>query len=129
MFQSQVQFPVTLTVVADVPDTEVYHMWVAPQACEVVSLYGSIGASIAHGEGTGLLITLLNGGTAGTATAAIGSIGAGTAESWTADTRKTGTLGAATLAAGEVLCVKYDETAAQNVVWMHVTANVRYGTS
>jgi hypothetical protein len=129
MFQSQVQFPVNLTVVADVPDNEVYHMWVAPAACEVISLYGSIGASIAHGEGTGLILTLLNGGTAGTSTTAIGSIGAGTTESWTADTIKTGTLGAATLAAGEVLCVKYDETAAQNVVWMHVSANIRYGTS
>lgn len=129
MFQSQVQFPVNLTVVADVPDNEVYHMWVAPQACEVISAYGSIGASIAHGEGTGLLITLLNGGTAGTATTAIGSIGAGTTESWTADTIKAASLGAASLAAGEVLCVKYDETAAQNVVWMHVTANIRFGTS
>ena len=55
-------------------------------------------------------ITLLNGGTVGTATAAIGTVG-GTA-GWTAATAKEFTLNTSAdeLASGEYLMAKYDET-------------------
>lgn len=128
MFQSQVQFPVTLTLSGDIAD-ETYMMWVAPAAGEVVSLYGAIGATITLGAGTALQLTLQNGGTVGTATTAIGTIGGGTTVQWTADQIKAGTLGVATFVAGDALCLKYDETGTVNPAWVHVTANVRFGTS
>lgn len=128
MFQSQVVFPVTALITGDIAD-ETYQMWVAPQACEVISCYAAIGATITLGAGTALQITLQNGGTVGTATTAIGTIGGGTTVQWTADTIKAGTLGVATLAAGEALTFKYDETGTVNPAWVNVVANVRFGTS
>lgn len=129
MFQSQVQFPVTALITGDIAD-ETYQMWVAPAACEVISLYAAIGATITAGAGTGLAIVLQNGGTVGTATTAIGTVGSGTADtSWVADTIVAGSVGVATLAAGEALCFKYDETGTINPAWVNVVANIRYGTS
>jgi hypothetical protein len=130
MFQSQVQFPVTATIKADVAD-DTFTMWVAPAACEVVSFYVALGATITAGPGTGLLLKLQNGGTSGTATTGIGTVGGGTADTgWVADTTRAGTLGSnAQLAAGEALTFAYDETGTVDPVWLHVTANVRYGTS
>lgn len=127
MFQSQIQFPVTALITGDVGD-ETFQMWVAPAACEVVSAYAAIGAALS-GEGTALQITLQNGGTSGTATTAIGTIGGGTTVAWVADTLKAATLGVATLAAGEALCFKYDESGTINPLWVNVVANIRYGTS
>lgn len=129
MFQSQVQFPVTALLTGDLSD-ETYQMWVAPAACEVVSLYATIGATITAGAGTGLAIVLQNGGTAGTATTAIGTVGSGTADTgWVADTIHAGSVGVATLAAGEALCFKYDESGTVNTSWLNVVANIRFGTS
>ena len=129
MFQSQVQFPVSVLLIGDLSD-ETYQMWVAPAACEVVSFYATPGATITAGPGTGLVLTLQNGGTSGTATTAIGTIGSGTADTgWVADTLRAGTLGVATLAAGEALTIKYDETGTVNTAWLNVVANIRYGTS
>lgn len=127
MFQSQVSYSVAALITGDIAD-ETYQMWVAPAACEVVSLYAAIGAALS-GEGTALQITLQNGGTTGTATTAIGTVGGGTTIAWVADTFKAGTLGVATLAAGEALCFKYDETGTINPAWLNVVANIRYGTS
>ena len=129
MFQSQVQFPLAFTFVGDLSD-DTLQLWVAPAACEVVSFYAAPGATITAGAGTGLVLTLQNGGTSGTATTAIGTIGSGTADTgWVADTLRAGTLGVATLAAGEALTLKYDETGTVNTVWLNVVANIRYGTS
>ena len=129
MFQSQVQFQVNTTLVGDLGD-DTYALWVAPQAGEVVSMYAVPGATITAGAGTGLVLILQNGGTAGTATTAIGTVGTGTADTgWVADTRRTGTLGVATFVAGDVLTLNYDETGTVNTVWLNVSLGVRYGTS
>ena len=45
MFQSQVQFPVSVLLTGDLSD-ETYQLWVAPAACEVVSFYAAPGATI-----------------------------------------------------------------------------------
>lgn len=128
MFGSQISFPITATILADQGD-ETLPLWVAPAACEIVSWYAIPGATITAGAGTGLQLTLQNGGTVGTATAALGTIGSGTADTgWVADTVRQGSLVASPqLAAGEALTVKYDETGTVNAVFTHVTVNVRYG--
>jgi hypothetical protein len=129
MFQSQVQFPVNTTLVGDLGD-DTYALWVAPLAGEVISMYAVPGATITAGAGTGLVLILQNGGTAGTATTAIGTIGTGTADTgWVADTRRTGTLGVATFVAGDVLTLNYDETGTVNTAWLNVSLGVRFGTS
>ena len=129
MFQSQIAFPVTFLLEADVGD-ETYGVWKAPFAGEVIDLWAIVGATLTAGAGTGLSIVLQNGGTVGTATTAIGTVGGGTADAgWAADTVRAGTLGVATFSAGDVLCVKYDETSTVNPVWLNVGFHVRYGTS
>ena len=129
MFQSQVQFIVAETLTGDLAD-ETYTLWVAPAACEVVSFYVVPGATITAGAGTGLALTLQNGGTVGTATTAIGTVGSGTADTgWVADKVRAGTLGAATLAAGEALTLKYVESGTVNTAWLHVSLGIRFGTS
>lgn len=129
MFQSQIAFPVTTTFTGDLGD-ETYAMWKAPFAGEVIDLWAVSGATITAGAGTGLAIVLQNGGTVGTATAAIGTVGSGTADTgWVADTVQAGSVGVATFVAGDVLCVKYDETGTVNTSWLNVGFNVRYGTS
>lgn len=129
MFQSQVQFPLAFTLTGDLAD-ETYQLWVAPAACEVVFFYAASGATITAGAGTGVVLTLQNGGTSGTATAAIGTIGSGTADTgWVADTVRTGTLGVATLAAGEALTLKYAEDGTVNTSWLNVSLGIRWGTS
>ena len=129
MFQSQVAFPVTFLIEADVAD-ETYAVWKAPFAGEVIDLWAVVGATLTAGSGTGLSIVLQNGGQTGTATTALGTVGSGTADDgWVADTVQTGSIGVATFVAGDVLCVKYDETGTYNPDWLSVGFNVRYGTS
>lgn len=66
----------------------------------------------------------------GTATTALGTVGSGTADTgWVADTVQAGSIGVATFVAGDVLCVKYDESGTYNPDWVSVGFNVRYGTS
>ena len=129
MFQSQVAFPVTFLIEADVAD-ETYAVWKAPFAGEVIDLWAVVGATLTAGSGTGLSIVLQNGGQTGTATTALGTVGSGTADDgWVADTVQAGSIGVATFVAGDVLCVKYDESGTYNPDWLSVGFNVRYGTS
>ena len=130
MFQSQIAFPVTFLLEADVAD-ETYAVWKAPFAGEVIDLWAVVGATLTAGSGTGLSIVLQNGGQTGTATTALGTVGSGTADTgWVADTVQAGSiLAGASFVAGDVLCVKYDESGTYNPDWVSVGFNVRYGTS
>lgn len=129
MFQSQIAFPVAMTLVGDLSD-ETYALFKAPFAGEVISLWAVPGATITAGAGTGLSLVLQNGGQAGTATTALGTIGSGTADTgWVADTVIAGSVGVGTFVAGDIICVKYDETGTVNASWLNVGVNIRYGTS
>ncbi len=130
MFQSQIAFPVAVTLTGDLAD-ETYAVWKAPFAGEVIDLWAVPGATITAGAGTGISIVLQNGGTIGTATTALGTIGSGTADTgWVADTVRAGSIvNPATFVAGDVLCFKYDETGTVNPAWLNVGFNIRYGTS
>jgi len=129
MFQSQIAFPVCVTLTGDLAD-ETYALWKAPFAGEVINLWAVPGATITAGAGTGISLVLQNGGQVGTSTTAIGTVGSGTADTgWVADTVIAGSIGVATFVAGDVICVKYDETGTVNASWLNVGMNVRYGTS
>jgi len=129
MFQSQIAFPVTVNLTGDIAD-ETYSVWKAPFAGEVVNLWAVVGATLTAGNGTGLAVVLQNGGQVGTSTTAIGTVGSGTADTgWVADTVHAGSVGVATFVAGDVLCIKYDETGTFNPAWLNAGFNVRYGTS
>jgi hypothetical protein len=129
MFQSQIAIPISVVLIGDLGD-ETYTLWKAPFAGEVVNLWAVPGATITAGSGTGLSLVLQNGGTTGTATTAIGTVGSGTADTgWVVDTGIAGSIGVATFVAGDYLCVKYDETGTVNTAWLNIGMNVRYGTS
>ena len=129
MFQSQIAFPVCVTLTGDLAD-ETYALWKAPFAGEVINLWAVPGATITAGAGTGISLVLQNGGQVGTSTTTIGTVGSGTADTgWVADTVIAGSIGVATFVAGDVICVKYDETGTVNASWLNVGMNVRYGTS
>ena len=73
-----------------------------------------------------------NGGSTGTATTALGTVGSGTADtSWVADTKVAGSVlsTGATFTAGDVLVIYYDETGTINTGVFTAGFNVRYGTS
>ncbi len=93
-------------------------MLVAPTGgLTLKSAYAFAGATLAAGSANHFNLTLLNGGTVGTATTAIssalgGTAASGTAPGWTLGKKETFafTSGSEDLAQGEVLRVKYDET-------------------
>jgi hypothetical protein len=130
MFQSQVAFPVTLTLYGDVGDNTI-HAWKAPFSGEVVNMWAGVGVTV-EGAGTGILVALQNGGSIGTATTLLGSVYGGTAAgtSWIGTVCYSGTMAASTaFSAGDVLTIKYDETGTINPGWVNAGFNVRYGTS
>lgn len=129
MFQSQIVFPLNTTLVGDLGDDN-FTLWVAPQACEIVNWTATPGATITAGAGTGLALELMNGGTSGTATTALGTVGSGTADTgWVADVPRNGSLVSnPALAAGEALRVKYDETGTVNTAWLNISIGIRYGS-
>lgn len=130
MFQSQLAFPISVTLLGDVGDNT-FHAWRAPFAGEVIDLWASVGATLTAGAGTGLSVVLINGGQTGTATTALGTVGSGTADTaWVGTVEVAGSvLSGASFVAGDVLCIKYDETGTFNPGWFHAGFNVRYGTS
>ena len=131
MFQSQIAFPVTFNLVGDTADNT-HVVWKAPFAGEVLDLWASVGATLTAGAGTGLSVVLINGGTAGTATTALGTVGSGTADaSWVGTAGVAGSVlsTGATFSAGEYLCIKYDETGTFNPGWFSAGFNVRFGKS
>lgn len=129
MFQSQVYFPVTLTLDYDPAADKTFPMWRAPAACEVKSAYATVIADVAASTADYFTAQLLNGGAAGTATTAISDAIGGTA-GWTGLTPKAFTMTAAgkNLAAGDVVTVKYDETGTGTFTVMQVQLDVQYGT-
>lgn len=129
MFQSQVYFPVNMTVDYDPAADKTYPVWRAPAACEIKSAYATVIADVAASTADYFSMQLLNGGAAGTATTAISDAIGGT-PGWTGLTPKAFTLTSAgkNLAAGDVVTAKYDETGTATFVMMQVQLDVQYGT-
>ena len=91
---------------------------VAPTGgAKLAAAYAFSSTTLAAGSANHFNLTLLNGGTVGTATTAIssalgGTAAGGTAPGWTAAKKETFALtsGSEKLTEGQVLLVKYDET-------------------
>ena len=78
---------------------------------EILEAWASSDTTVTLGSGTGIALTLLNYGSAGTAsegtvTSALG----GTTITWTANTPKAFTMSDGTMDASDYLMVKYDES-------------------
>lgn len=77
----------------------------------VESLWVADGVGLTNGSGTGLLFTVYNGGTSGTAQTVVGSALGGTTVAWTAQVAQSFSLSAnVELTEGQYLWVAYDET-------------------
>lgn len=91
-------------------------VFVAPNGGATLrNAYAFSAATLAAGSANHFNLTLINGGTAGTAATAIssalgGTAASGTAPGWTAGKKEAFALTSAALAEGEVLRVKYTET-------------------
>lgn len=129
MFQSQVYFPVNVTVDYDPAADEVLPLWRAPAACEIKSAYATVVNDVAASTANYFTAQLLNGGAAGTASTAISDAIGGTA-GWTGLTPKAFTVTAAgkNLAAGDVVTLSYDETGTGTFGVLNVQLDVQYGT-
>jgi hypothetical protein len=127
MFQSRVAFPVTANLTGDLADDR-HPVWKAPFDGKVIDLWAVSGATITAGAGTGLALILQNGGSVGTATLALGTVGSGTADDrWVADTVVPGSVLAKNgFSAGDVLVINYDETGAVNTGVLNVGFHVQY---
>lgn len=127
MFQSQVRFPVVVSLDYDPAADDVIPVWRAPMACQVMSAYATVVNDVAA-HGTNYFdVALLNGGAAGTAVTEIGGTIGGTA-GWTGLTPTAFTISGGTLAAGDVVTVKYNENGTGTFAQMVVQLDVVYGT-
>jgi len=129
MLQSEVRFPVVVTIDVDPGADEVYVVWRAPKACEVKSAYVAVANDVAASTANYFTAQLLNGGAAGTATTAISDAVGGTA-GWTGLTPKTLTMTSTgkNLSAGDVVVLKYDETGTGTFGALQAQLDVVYGT-
>ena len=120
------------TIVIHVPDPTADDkqriVWRAPVACEVKSAY--ISAQAAQAAGSAGEYTLLNYGTAGTASegTVVSTMGGTAAASrLSALTPATGTISEGTMAAGEYLVLDYQETGDFVEEFVTITLEVVYG--
>ena len=84
----------------------------APEGGMIIeALWAVDGVGLTNGDGTGISLTVYNGGTSGTAQTVVGSALGGTTVAWTALVAKTFNLSAnVELTEGQYLWVAYDET-------------------
>lgn len=128
MFQSEVRFPIVATLDYDPGADDVIPLWRCPSDLEGAVIKGAMAVvanDVAASTTNYFSLNLLNGGTAGTATTAISSTIGGTA-GWSGLTPKSFTISAGTIAAGEVVCLKYDEEGTGTFTQLTVQLDVVY---
>ena len=116
-FGRDVQYSVTFTF-SDPTEDESFPMWRVPAELtkvEVLEAWVSTNTALGAGTANGAEITLLDGGSDASGTAAmsatVGGTGAGGSyPAWTAGTPKEFTISEGTLDAGDYLILKYDES-------------------
>ena len=104
-----------LAVISDPTADSTPSIWYVPERCNEISLteaWAEIDTAIASAAGTGIALTLLDFGTAGTANlGTLTSILGGTGHAWVAGAPQAFTLvSAPQMSGGRYLKVKYDET-------------------
>lgn len=126
MFQSQVRFPVVVSLDYDPAADDVIAFWKAPLACEIVSACATVANDVAAHADNHFAVSLLNGGAAGTATTALGSAVGGTV-GWTGLTPKPFTITEGSIAAGDIVVISYNEEGTGTFGQMTVQLDVVYG--
>jgi len=92
---------------------------------EILEAWAESDVTVTLGSGTGVALTLLDYGTAGTAAeGTVSSALGGTAITWTAATPKNFTISEGTMDAGDWLVLKYDETG--TVAPLNITVQIDY---
>ncbi len=128
MFGSQITHSVVAFLDYDPAADDQIPLWRAPAACEVVGIYATPVNAIA-GSGTNYIdIGFKNGGSAGTATTALGGTVGGTA-AWAASTPVSSTISEGTLAAGDVVVANYDEFGTGTFTAMAIQIDYRLGVA
>lgn len=97
-------------------------LWVAPTAGEIVTASAVVANTVAGSTANYFDLALYNGGSAGTATTAVGGTIGGTA-GWTGLTPKTFTVSNGTIAAGDVIYARYNEEGTGTFTVMNVQLN------
>jgi len=108
MFSSQNKHSVVAFVDFDPAADDVIPVFIAPLACELQSVKVITTNAVAAHTANYFDLSLLNGGSAGTATTEIGGPIGGTA-GWAALTPVPFTLSEGALAAGDIVTLKYNE--------------------
>lgn len=117
---------IPVSVSYDPTADEVYPLFVAPMACEIKSAYAIVVNDVAANTADYFSLSLLNGGTAGSGTAVLAAAIGGT-PGWTGLLPVAFTMAQGTLAAGELVTLKYDEEGTATFTQMTVQLEVIYG--
>ena len=109
MFGSKTIHSVVVTLDYDPAADQVYPVFKAPVACEIVGACAVIADTVAAGTDNSFSVARLNGGATGAGTTVLAAAVGGT-PGWVGLTPKAFTISDGTLAAGDVVTASYDET-------------------
>ena len=118
----------SVIVISDPTSDALYPILRAPSRStkiEIIAAWAEIDTTITLGNGTGIALSLLDYGSAGTGLA--GTVAAalgGTTITWTAEVPKTFTISEGTMDEGDYLKVKYNETG--TVAPLNITVGIEY---
>lgn len=108
MFGGNTKHSVVAYIDHDPAADDVLPVWIAPLACEITAANVIVSNAVNGSTANYFDLALLNGGSAGTADGVIGGTIGGTA-GWTALTPVPFTISNGTVAAGDVVTIKYNE--------------------
>ena len=126
MFASQITFPVTVLLGYDPAADDVIPLFRAEKKGTLESAYAIKTNVLNASTANYFSLNLLNGGSAGTATTAVGSTIGGSA-GWTALLPVSFGVSNSEFAAGDVFVLNYDEEGTGTFASMVVQLNVHYG--
>jgi hypothetical protein len=117
-----------VVTIADPTKDNYYKLFRVPSRTtkiEILEAWAESDTTVTLGNGTGIALTLLDYGTAGTANVGtVSSALGGTAVTWTANTPKEFTISEGTMDATDYLCLKYDESG--SIAPLNLTVGIIY---
>lgn len=117
-----------VVVIADPQADTIYPLWKVSSRLahvEILEAWACTDTTITLGDGTGIALTILDYGSAGTAN--VGTVSAvlgGTTITWTTDVPKEFTISEGTFTGGHYLALKYDETG--TIAPLNITFGINY---
>lgn len=128
MFGSDITHSVVISLNYDPAADDDVALWRAPRACEVVGAYAILTNAVGADTANYFDLALYNGGAAGTGlTAMAGTIG-GTG-GWTVGTPTPFTISEGTLAAGDTVLLRYNETGTGTFTAMQIQLDYKLGVA